>query len=64
MNVRSRMLPFAIEMVRSTGVRTVPASRRPALGSQTPELTGVLQRLSRARRRLVVVDAVKAILAY
>jgi Tetracyclin repressor-like, C-terminal domain len=32
--------------------------------SQTPELTSVLQRLSRARRRTVVVDAVKAVLAY
>jgi AcrR family transcriptional regulator len=32
--------------------------------SQTPELTGVLQRLSCARRRLVVVEAVEAILAY
>jgi hypothetical protein len=32
--------------------------------SQTPELTGVLQRLSRTRRRAVVVDAVNAILAY
>jgi AcrR family transcriptional regulator len=32
--------------------------------SQTPELTGVVQRLSRARRRAVVVDAVNAILAY
>jgi AcrR family transcriptional regulator len=32
--------------------------------SQTPELTSVLQRLSRARRRAVVVDAVKAILAF
>src|SRR5262249_9200166 len=32
--------------------------------SQTPELTGVIQRLSRARRRAVVVDAVNAILAF
>ena len=32
--------------------------------SQTPELTSVLQRLSRSRRRTVVVDAVKAVLAY
>jgi AcrR family transcriptional regulator len=32
--------------------------------SQAPELTSVLQRLSRARRRTVVVDAVKAVLAY
>jgi AcrR family transcriptional regulator len=31
--------------------------------AQTPELTRVLQRLSRVRRRTVVVDAVKAILA-
>jgi AcrR family transcriptional regulator len=32
--------------------------------SQTPELTSVLQRLSRVRRRTVVVDTVKAVLAY
>jgi hypothetical protein len=32
--------------------------------SQTPELTSVLQRLSRARHRTVVVDAVEAVLAY
>jgi hypothetical protein len=32
--------------------------------SQTPELTTVLQRLSRARRRAVVVEAVTAILAH
>ena len=32
--------------------------------SQTPELTAVLQRLPRARRRAVVVDAVKAVLAF
>ena len=32
--------------------------------SQTPELTSVVQRLSRARRRTVVVEAVQAILAF
>jgi len=32
--------------------------------SQTPELTGVVERLSRARRRTVVVAAVNAILAF
>jgi len=32
--------------------------------SQTPELTGVVQPLSRARRRPVVVEAVRAILGF